>query len=155
MCFFCERDAAEHHGTRVVDPPALGSLSELRMTEEEYKQMVAARDALPSSVTAKFAYRNFANDRSTLRVVGGTDDASALLELASGVPGQAWVEMKYGIMDSIFYILLRLEKMLRVPMHYWVLAGDGVIYSPGNLVMAINHFMKNEDRVVGCQGICR
>ncbi|KIJ61999.1 hypothetical protein HYDPIDRAFT_169377 [Hydnomerulius pinastri MD-312] len=124
MCPFCAHQAGNHHNGP-VDVPEGKTLKDLRMSAEAFKLYSANRDttlsdSMPSANSPK------------LKVVGFSEAGRELLKESSGIPGQDWVEVQWSMMDSLLWVMQRVEKT--------ALAGGGVIYSTGDLTMSESHF---------------
>ncbi|GBE88166.1 hypothetical protein SCP_1203960 [Sparassis crispa] len=126
----------QHNNVAVPSVPPRTLFKDLRFSEEEYGRLSAAR----RSGTFLSSPSTVDEDSPKVRVTGTSDDVKALLNIASGHAQRCWIEVPFSTMDSLLWVMERVEKVIRVPMKYWTLAGDGVMYNPGHLVASLDHF---------------
>ncbi|KAH8100025.1 hypothetical protein BXZ70DRAFT_200352 [Cristinia sonorae] len=113
--------------------PAKHLFASLRLTEEEFARYSRATD-----ITFK---RPIGSGSNPIKVVGYGEDATAAIK-AANPDGKDYIEVQWGPIDSMLWIMQRLEEQLRIPLKVWRLAGDGMVLDPGLLVGGHSLFRK-------------
>ncbi|THH31713.1 hypothetical protein EUX98_g2487 [Antrodiella citrinella] len=106
----------------------------LRLSEDDFVKYQRATDI------AAFK-RPTAASMTPIKVVGYGEDASAAIK-AANTEGRDYLEVTWGPIDSMLWIMQRLEEQLRIPLKVWRLAGDGMVLPPGLLVGGHSIFKK-------------
>ncbi|THH10769.1 hypothetical protein EW146_g8266 [Bondarzewia mesenterica] len=133
MCIFCGQSVhttAPHisEGQKFKD---------LRLSLTDYERLKSSSPSyLPSPADRPITGEN----RPMLKVVAVSADVKEVFKEVKGSDDQDWIELPFSMLDSVLWVMQRLERILRIPMKYWVLTGGGIIYSPGYLVMSLEHF---------------
>ncbi|KAF8803336.1 hypothetical protein BYT27DRAFT_6742641 [Phlegmacium glaucopus] len=107
------------------------SIADLQLSEEEWAKKAQNQNSTDLTNASS----------PTMKIVGQSEDVKAFLKKCSGTDAD-YINVWYSVFDSFLWVMGRVEGVIRVPMQRFALAGDGMIYSPGHLVMGMKQ-LKN------------
>ncbi|KAI0319567.1 hypothetical protein OF83DRAFT_1170117 [Amylostereum chailletii] len=114
MCMFCGQGS---HGAIAAKPQGK-TFEDLRISQADYERLTAGRESSHSALSFGDRLASGPHGRA-MKVSGFSDDVKAVLQAASGINGQDYVEVQWSDMDSVLFVMQRLEKVVRVPMRFW------------------------------------
>jgi hypothetical protein len=123
MCIYCANGghpAGPASAALTGPPPPFFSL---QLTQANFDTYLARSEG--NQRASMFGTPNLTiPDGPRVRISSANPDVQEVLRNASrdGAPA---IEMTYSIMESLLWIMQRLEKMIRVPMSYWVSSSVG------------------------------
>ncbi|KAI0783691.1 hypothetical protein C8Q75DRAFT_781507 [Abortiporus biennis] len=116
---------------------------ELRLSQTALHQY-RSRDPFQSS---PFKYQPNQDTSRKLRVYGYGEDGKEVIKLTTNEEGEEkdYLEVVWSLIDSVYWIMQRIEDRIRIPCQYWRLAADGIVIDPSMIVTGVSVFHTMQD----------
>ncbi|ETW75219.1 hypothetical protein HETIRDRAFT_120344 [Heterobasidion irregulare TC 32-1] len=117
-----QNSPSDNVGTHAIERPPIPkdkNIRNLRLSQEEYDRAQSRKRDTSSSTGGNFLEDG--EDALVLEIVAEFDDIKEFFKEVNA-SSQDWIEMPFSIFDSLWWIMERLEKIIRVPVAYWVLS---------------------------------